>query len=245
VRGRPGAKEADYLARPVAGSVAAVTDPQRSPSMIRSLVLADFITLLNAACGTAAIFASLNHMDVAGRACATAGREHLPECIDSPWLWAAFALLPLAFVADALDGQVARRSKRQSAYGGDLDSLADTISFGVAPAVIGFTLGMRGAWDALVLVYFVACGIARLARFNVTADAMTTDSGKVSHFEGTPIPTSLALVLALFIAWRGHDVGAALWLGELHLLGATFHPLVLMYALSGTLMVSRVRIPKI
>ncbi|RME24096.1 MAG: CDP-diacylglycerol--serine O-phosphatidyltransferase [Deltaproteobacteria bacterium] len=212
--------------------------------MLRSLVLADFITLLNAACGTAAIFACLNHMDVAGRACAAAGREHLPECVDSPWLWAAFALLPLSFVADALDGLVARRSRRQSAYGGDLDSLADIVSFGVAPAVVGFTLGLRGGWDALVLIYFVACGIARLARFNVTAEALTTDSGKVSHFEGTPIPTSLAVVLVLFVAWRGHDVGAALWLGEHRFLGATFHPLVLLYAVSGTMMVSRVRIPK-
>lgn len=212
--------------------------------MIRSLVLADFITLGNAACGTAAIFACLNHMDVAGRACAEAGKVHLPECIDSPWLWAAFALLPLAFVADAADGWVARKSRRKGAYGGDLDSLADTVSFGVGPAVLGFTLGLRGFWDALVLVYFVACGIARLARFNATADALTTAKGKVSHFEGTPIPTSLGIVLLLLVAWRLHDVGSALWLGELRLLGGTLHPLVFLYALSGTLMVSRVKIPK-
>ncbi len=221
-----------------------MSDAGRSPSMLRSLVLADFITLGNAACGTAAIFACLNHMDVAGRACAAAGKAHLADCVDSPWLWAAFALLPLAFIADALDGYVARRGRRKSAYGGDLDSLADTISFGVAPAVLGFTLGMRGGWDALVLVYFVACGIARLARFNVTAESLATDSGKVSHFEGTPIPTSLALALVLFVAWRMHAVGAELWFGELRLGPAGFHPLVLMFALSGSLMVSRVRIPK-
>ena len=211
--------------------------------MLRSLVLADFVTLTNAACGTAAIFCCLNHMDVAGRACADT-TTLLAACVDSPWLWLAFALLPAAFIADALDGFIARRGKRKSAYGGDLDSLADTISFGVAPAVIAFTLGIRGLWDALLLVIFVACGIARLARFNVTADALADDTGKVSHFEGTPIPTSLGLVLILFIAWRLGAVGDALWLGELRVLGGGLHPMVLLFAINGALMISRVRIPK-
>lgn len=211
--------------------------------MLRSLVLADFITLTNAACGTAAIFCCLNHMDVAGRACADA-TSLLAECVDSIWLWMAFALLPMAFIADALDGFVARKGNRKSPYGGDLDSLADTISFGVAPAVIAFTLGIRGVWDAALLVYFVACGIARLARFNATADDLADERGKVSHFEGTPIPTSLFFVLVLFIAWRLGAVGDALWLGELRLLGGGFHPMVILFAISGSLMISRVRIPK-
>ncbi|MDG1484190.1 MAG: CDP-alcohol phosphatidyltransferase family protein [Myxococcota bacterium] len=211
--------------------------------MLRSLVLADFITLTNAACGTAAIFCCLNHMDVAGRACADA-TSLLAQCVDSTWLWMAFALLPMAFIADALDGFVARKGRRKSPYGGDLDSLADTISFGVAPAVIAFTLGIRGVWDAALLVYFVACGIARLARFNATADDLADARGKVSHFEGTPIPTSLFFVLVLFIAWRLGAVGDALWLGELRLLGGGFHPMVVLFAISGSLMISRVRIPK-
>lgn len=219
-------------------------DPARSPSMIRSLSLADYVTLANAAAGTTAIFACLNHMDVAGRACADAGKAHLAACVDSPWLWLAFALLPVAFVADAMDGWVARKGGHQSPYGGDLDSLADVISFGLAPAVVGFTLGIRGGWDMIVLVYFVACGIARLARFNVTATQLSTASGKVSHFEGTPIPTSLFIALLLFVAWRLHAVGDALWLGELRLGPAGLHPLVVLYAISGSLMISRVRIPK-
>jgi len=219
-------------------------DSPRSPSMIRSLVLADFITLINAACGTLAVFACLNHMDVAGRACADAGKVHLAACVDSPWLWLAFALLPIAFLADAADGWVARRTHRQSKYGGDLDSLADIVSFGLAPAVLGFTLGLRGGLDMLVLVYFVACGMARLARFNVTSADLTTAAGKVSHFEGTPIPTSLGIALLLFVAWRLGAVGDAIWLGELQLGPTTFHPLVLLYGISGTLMISRVRIPK-
>jgi len=217
----------------------------RSRSMIRSLAAADFVTLGNAAAGTGVIFCCLNHMDQAGRACASAGKLLLAQCEQSPWLWGAFLLLPVAFFADAMDGWVARKLHRQSPYGGDLDSLADVISFGVAPAVVGFTLGMRGGWDAVVLVYFVACGIARLARFNVTAADLITDKGKVSHFEGTPIPTSLGIALLLFVAWRMHAVGEDLWLGELRLGPGGLHPLVLLYALSGSLMISRVRIPKL
>ena len=54
----------------------------------------------------------------------------------------------------------------------DLDSLADVISFAVAPAVLGFTLGLRGIWDCLILVFFVCCGVSRLARYNVTAETL-------------------------------------------------------------------------
>src|SRR6185437_10828773 len=101
------------------------------------------------------------------------------------------------------DGYVARLDrKRQSVLGADLDSLADVISFGVAPAVLGFTLGLRGGWDMLILTYFVICGVSRLARFNVTAEALSDrQTGKVKYFEGTPIPTSIALVLLLGLAF--------------------------------------------
>ena len=74
---------------------------------------------------------------------------------------------------------------------------------------------------------------------------MAADSGKVSHFEGTPIPTSVLLTAVLAIAaWQG-AVDGKLWLGAWQLAGATLHPLVLMFAVSGTLMVSKtLRIPK-
>ena len=54
---------------------------------------------------------------------------------------------------DALDGRLARMGGRESLFGAEFDSLADVISFGVGPAVLGFTLGMRGTWDAIVLIY--------------------------------------------------------------------------------------------
>lgn len=61
------------------------------------------------------------------------------------------------------------------------------ISFGVAPAVIGFSVGLQGFWDLLILLYFVNCGVARLARFNATVGNTKDASGKIYYFEGTPI----------------------------------------------------------
>ena len=63
-----------------------------------------------------------------------------------------------------------------STLGADLDSLADVISFGLAPAALGFAVGLRGALDVVILLYFVACGISRLARFNATAFKCETAS---------------------------------------------------------------------
>jgi CDP-diacylglycerol--serine O-phosphatidyltransferase len=118
---------------------------------------------------------------------------------------------------------------------------------GVAPAALGFGAGLDGAWDALVLVYFVACGVSRLARYNITAEALAADaSGKVKYFEGTPIPSSVLLVgLMALAAWRGHT-GEAIWGGAQRFAGWTLHPLVLLYLLSGSLMISKtLRIPKL
>jgi CDP-diacylglycerol--serine O-phosphatidyltransferase len=208
-----------------------MTAPSSTPSrpLLRDLVPADFITLGNASCGTGAIFLCLNYIE---------GGPH------DGFLIAAFLLLPLALVLDFADGMVARGSHRSSAFGADLDSLADVISFGVAPAVLGFTLGLRGVWDAVVLCIFVCCGIARLARYNVTAAALSAGTGKVRYYEGTPIPTSVVIVAFLAFAWWRGAIGNALWLGRWQLGIGHLHPFALIYALSGALMISRVRIPK-
>jgi CDP-diacylglycerol--serine O-phosphatidyltransferase len=149
-------------------------------------------------------------------------------------------------VCDVLDGYVARLNrKRQSVLGADLDSLADVISFGVAPAVLGFTLGLRGGWDMLILTYFVICGVSRLARFNVTAAALSDESGKVKYFEGTPIPSSILIVALLGVAFYLRATGPDLWFGVYRLGPAALHPLTLVYALSGAGMISAtLRIPK-
>ena len=127
----------------------------------------------------------------------------------------------------------------------DRDSLADVISFGVAPAVIAYGCGMQGLYDRIVLAYFVACGVSRLARYNVTAEELTGEEGKVKYFEGTPIPTSLVLVLVLFVAATQGALRDQLWFGQISIAGFVLHPLVLMFALSGSLMVSRIRFPKL
>jgi CDP-diacylglycerol--serine O-phosphatidyltransferase len=199
--------------------------------MLRSYTPADALTIGNAACGTIAIFLCLDFL-ATGK-----GR----------FLWTAFLLLPLALVCDFLDGYVARLNrKRQSRLGADLDSLSDVISFGVAPAVLGFTLGMRGGWDMLILTYFVVCGVSRLARFNVTAEALAdSETGKVKYFEGTPIPTSVVIVLLLGIAVYLGRIEDALWFGATRLGPATLHPLTLIYGLSGSAMISAtLRVPK-
>jgi CDP-diacylglycerol--serine O-phosphatidyltransferase len=204
---------------------------RRHMSMLRSYTPADLLTIGNAACGTISIFLCLDYIADDNRR----------------FLWTAFLLLPLALILDVLDGYVARLNrKRQSVLGADLDSLADVISFGVAPAVLGFTLGLRGGWDMLILTYFVVCGVSRLARFNVTASALAdADTGKVRYFEGTPIPTSIAIVLLLGVAVYLGRIDERLWLGEYRIGPAVLHPLALVYAASGSAMISAtLRVPK-
>ena len=198
-------------------------------SMIREFHLADFLTLGNAACGMGSVFFAMMYVGSPS----------------SAHFFAAAALAPAAFVFDVFDGKVARWRQQQSALGRELDSLADVISFGVGPAALAFAAGMRGGWDALVLVYFVCCGVSRLARFNVTAESLTGESGKVAYFEGTPIPTSVALTGVLaFAAWQ-ERLGESLYAGAWTLGPWMLHPLVLLFALSGTLMISKtLRIPK-
>jgi len=104
---------------------------------------------------------------------------------------------------------------------------------------------MQGLWDRVVLVFFVVCGVSRLARYNITAEKLSEGGDKVKHFEGTPIPTSLLLVVVLALAAAQGRLGDDLWGGVLQLGGFRLHPLVLMFAVSGSLMISRIRIPKL
>ena len=203
-------------------------------SMIRGFHLADFFTLGNAACGVAAVLMAMRSL---GSGVGGGARFDLLVA-------AAFA--PAALIFDVLDGRVARWRQTASALGRELDSLADVISFGVAPAALAFACGLTGGWDAVVLVYFVCCGVSRLARYNVTAESLADGGDKVKYFEGTPIPTSVLLTAILAWAiWQGR-IGTQIYGGAWQLAGATLHPLVLMFALSGTLMISKtLRIPKL
>jgi CDP-diacylglycerol--serine O-phosphatidyltransferase len=197
--------------------------------MIRQFHAADVITLMNGFLGAGAVLAFMRF------------------AVDqrTAFFWLGTALLPVALIMDALDGRVARRRDRASPLGQELDSLADVVSFGVAPAAMGFAAGLTGLWDALCLVYFVACGISRLARYNVTASALAGPTGKVTHYEGLPIPTSLLIValiavLAAFGRWQER-----LPFGAVSIAGLRLHPLSAVFALHGSAMISKtLRIPK-
>lgn len=198
--------------------------------MVREFHLADFFTLGNAACGVGAILLAMLYV-------ATGALSHF---------LAAAALAPAAFIFDVLDGRIARARHEHSPLGRELDSLADVISFGMAPAALAFAAGMQGGWDAAALVYFVCCGVSRLARYNVTAEELAGDSsGKVKYFEGTPIPTSVVLTALLAWAAWADRLDDRLWGGVVALGPWDLHPFVLLFVLSGSLMISKtLRIPK-
>lgn len=198
-------------------------------AMIREFQLADWFTLANAVCGTGALFSMLTYLQ-------TSDVQHI---------YFACGMIVAALVFDVLDGRIARWRQKNSILGRELDSLADIISFGVAPAVVGYGCGMQGLYDRIVLTCFVACGVSRLARYNVTAEALSGEGGKVKYFEGTPIPTSLMLVLMMCWAASQGTLHEDLWFGQVKLAGFILHPLVLVFAVSGSLMVSRIRFPKL
>ena len=204
--------------------------PRKHFSMVRGMHLADLFTLANAACGVAGVFCAMVYV----------GSQSLA------YFLAAAALAPAAFAFDVLDGRIARWRHTHSALGRELDSLADLISFGVAPAALGFAAGLRGGWDWVALIYFVCCGVSRLARYNVTAEELSEGADKVAYFEGTPIPTSVVLTGVLAVAaWRDR-LGEDLYWGVWSLGPGDLHPLALLYVLSGTLMISKtLRIPKL
>jgi CDP-diacylglycerol--serine O-phosphatidyltransferase len=114
------------------------------------------------------------------------------------FLYAAIAIL-LASVFDVLDGKVARLSGATSKFGVQYDSLADLVSFGVAPALLAFSWALRpyGRFGWLAAFLFVVCGALRLARFNVMSA-----SGETKFFKGLPIPAAasmIALIILLYL----------------------------------------------
>jgi CDP-diacylglycerol--serine O-phosphatidyltransferase len=192
-------------------------------SMLRSFHLADLFTIANGFCGVGAIFSAMNFL-------ATRDVGHL---------YFAAALVPLALVFDVLDGRIARWRHTASALGRELDSLADVISFGVAPAAIAYAAGLNSWAEQLILIYFAVCGLSRLARYNVTAEQMATQTGKVEYFEGTPIPTSVVPLGILMLLFHfGYLDGYSTADPRIHWVTGLFF-------LSGSLMISKtLRIPK-
>jgi CDP-diacylglycerol---serine O-phosphatidyltransferase len=203
------------------------TDPAERPrrfSMIRDFHFADLFTLANGFCGIAAIFQAMTFV-------ATSDRSHL---------YASVGLIPLAIVFDFLDGRIARWRHKASPMGRELDSLADVISFGAAPAAIAYSTGLQTTLDQTMLIYFAACSISRLARYNITAEQLAgTPQGKVKYFEGTPVPLNIIpLTITLFAFTHGD-------LYPVRVFGLDFHLISLLYLIFGSTMISKtLHIPK-
>ncbi|KAI8328596.1 hypothetical protein EDC96DRAFT_530362 [Choanephora cucurbitarum] len=200
-------------------------------SMVRNFYLADIITLMNGVCGVQSVLSSMRYLT----------SNNVRD------LYTAMYLMPFGMLFDFMDGRVARWRNNSSLLGQELDSLADLISFGMAPAALAYAVGMRTYLDTIALTYFVCCGIARLARYNATVALAPKDAtGKVHYFEGTPIPTSLSLVGIVAYFVLNDQYLDTLPFGLVKITSDwDLHPLVLVYMLSGTLMISKtLRIPK-
>ncbi|CAA21446.2 CDP-diacylglycerol--serine O-phosphatidyltransferase [Schizosaccharomyces pombe] len=212
----------------------AYVNDNRHFSLIRALHLADLITLMNGFCGVMSIFSSLRYC--------LSGQQSAFH------LWNAMYFMPFALFFDFLDGKVARWRGKSSLMGQELDSLADLISFGVSPAVFAFCCGFQTFLDTVILSLFVLCGLTRLARFNVSVNSIPKDgSGKSQFFEGTPIPTTLSLVTVCgvcILKGKTHEnLPWGEWCGNTPF---AFHPLVVLFVLSGIAMTSKkLKVPKI
>ena len=168
-------------------------------SMLRTFHLADFFTLGNGCCGTAAIFFAMAHMREA------AGGK----------VYAAGALIVLALVFDVVDGRVARWRHRASPLGRELDSLADVISFGVAPACLGYAVGPGGPWTSWSSSTSSPAGSAGWRDTTSRPRPCPRRRARSTYFEGTPIPTSVLLVLLLLALTGAGRIGDALPFGTL------------------------------
>ncbi|KAK5132956.1 hypothetical protein LTR08_008319 [Meristemomyces frigidus] len=202
-------------------------------SLVRAYHLADLITLMNGFCGVMSILSSMRY------------------CMSPPDktadIWMSLVFMPLGLFFDFFDGKVARWRNKSSLMGQELDSLADLISFGVAPAMCAFAVGMRTPLDQLLLTCFVLAGLARLARFNVTTGNVPKDAtGKAKYFEGLPIPTSLTIagLMAFWVSrgWTHYNIPfGTLATGSIF----EFHPVVGMFLVHACTMVSKtLHVPK-
>jgi CDP-diacylglycerol--serine O-phosphatidyltransferase len=145
----------------------------------------------------------------------------------------AVAAVMIAIVLDALDGRLARLIKGTSRFGAELDSLADFVNFGVAPAILIYLWalnGMRPLGWVIALMFAVCCAL-RLARFNVALDEVDRPAWKAGFFTGVPAPAGAGLVMApMYLGFLG-------MIGDGHNLVHWIAPYVVAIAI---LMVSRV-----
>ncbi len=173
-----------------------------------------------------------------------AGYYAITQCLQGSLLephhfdYAALAI-GFAIPFDALDGRIARMTNTTSEFGKELDSLADVITFGLAPSLLAFTWGFRmlpGTMDplvrqklvqfgAFVCFLFLLCGASRLARFNISHDPVPKNPGRPGrkYFVGMPIPAAAGIIAAVVHFFGGVPVFnwwlATTWLVLVGILG--------------------------
>ena len=183
-----------------AGFRSPAPQPRRRPRGM--FILPSTFTAVNIAAGFFAITQSLE------------GSALQPHHFD----YAAIAI-GLAIPFDALDGRIARMTNTESEFGKELDSLADVITFGVAPSILAFAWGFRSLplamnhdlrlklvqFGAFVCFLFLLCGASRLARFNISVNPIPKNPGRPDrkYFVGMPIPAAAGLVVAVVHAFIG------------------------------------------
>lgn len=175
-----------------------------APIRFRTLIkLPDLVTLLAVACSMASIFsAAYLYFD------------------------AAAILLVMAACFDWLDGEVARLIKRKGRFGKELDSLADTISFGTAPVLFAYFLGLKDLPSIIILSIFTMASILRLARFNIIKKVYNYYIGLATTVNGIGLPLLYFILEFSGVSWGNARL---IYLGY--------------FILSSILMVSSIRIP--
>ncbi|MDD5063580.1 MAG: CDP-alcohol phosphatidyltransferase family protein [Phycisphaerae bacterium] len=216
-------------------------------------VLPSLVTILNGVCGFAAIvFASKG---------VSAGINHFSyHRITLPYFAMSGYMILLAMIADVLDGRLARMSKNTSSFGGQLDSLCDIISFGVAPAflmlkVLEYKLGSFAVYNPgfvnflqrfiwLVAASYISCATIRLARFNVENEE---DESAHMSFIGLPTPAAAGVVVSIVLFHQETllELSAGNSMAYAICEDAILYALPLLVLGVAALMVSRIRYPHI
>ena len=167
--------------------------PDQDTNGAKIYLLPNLMTAGNLFCGFAAMLAILEAVTLMHAGIDAAGKIHMA-------IWFILG----ACIFDLLDGRLARLGGNESAFGREFDSLADIVSFGVAPALLVFHIVLRDfdRYGWLIAFVFLACGALRLARFNCVAAQQSNNQGP-KDFEGFPIPAAAGLIasLTLFMLW--------------------------------------------
>ena len=167
--------------------------------LIKYLKRADFFTVANLSCGIVSIIMS----------------------IEGNFVLSA-TLLFIAVIFDILDGKVAGLMHQKNSFGKQIDSMSDLISFGVAPMFLFYALQTPAPWVSVLLLFFITCGMFRLARYNVS---------EAQGFEGVPITVNGVLFPVLFLIYSNFPASLNIW------------PFIIV--IQGLLMISTLKISRI